>query len=389
MFPPVQRTRVIYGQIGQSLDNNRLHGAECVDMSTSKVTLADVARLASTSHATASRTMNGRPGVRPEVRDAVLRAADELGYRPVRHTRVLSSDSSHLVGFVIGDGTAIVTSAMFSDMSGAILSVLSGAGYHTVLMVSSDLRVPESIIDGIRRTGVDGVIIVGHRGSDQLLKWLDSNGIPTILFGRPETGSTVSYVDVENVEAARVATEHLLDGGRREIGLLAGALDNPWMRDRVRGHSQAMREGSTYHESLVVECELDDAAGAAGVERLLRDHPQLDGLLVSSALMSRGAHRALRVAGRRVPEDVATVTFDDHPLMTFGRVPLSAVRQPFAAIGQALARALIAQLEDGTPRRERLEAELIIRASSAPKPADQAADVTSPVAAAGRTTRKR
>ncbi|MFN8099286.1 MAG: substrate-binding domain-containing protein [Dermatophilaceae bacterium] len=174
----------------------------------------------------------------------------------------------------------------------------------------------------------------------------------------------VSSVDVDNVGGASLATEHLIGLGRRRIGCIAGPLDACSGSDRTEGFQAAMR-AALLDDSLLVEGDWTSLSGAEGMRRLLTQEPRIDGVVASSDVMALGALHALREAGRRVPQDVAVVGFDDIDLARHASPPLTTIRQPAAYQAQRMIDVLLARLEGGVEDSAvELPVDLVVRESA-------------------------
>jgi DNA-binding LacI/PurR family transcriptional regulator len=213
---------------------------------------------------------------------------------------------------------------------------------------------------------VDGVLLVSLHGQDPLPSQLAARGIPVVVGGRPPEGARVSYVDVDNVQGARSAVEHLIKGGRRTIATIAGPRDMPAGIDRLNGYREALRGAGLEPEAaLARSADFTQEGAEAATRALLKARPDIDGLFVASDLMAVGALRALRAAGRRVPQDVAVVGFDDSIATTLDP-PLTSVRQPIEEMGREMVRLLVDRGSEPAPvpRRVILETRLVVRRSS-------------------------
>jgi len=212
------------------------------------------------------------------------------------------------------------------------------------------------------------VLLVSLHGADPLPEDLRLRGIPVVVAGRP-TGTGLTYVDVDNRGGAASAVRHLLDTGRRRIGTIAGPQDMAPGADRLAGYRDALSTaagGADDGRVAIADFTLD--GGRAAMASLLKVDPELDGVFAASDLMALGAMEVLRAAGRRVPEDVAVVGFDDSPMAESASPPLSSVRQPIEEMGREMTRLLLASLRraDDPPRRVVLDTTLIARRTSAP-----------------------
>lgn len=331
------------------------------------MSLADVARLAGTSHSAASRAINGRVGVRADIREAVLAAAKELGYTPNRAARNLVMQRTGLVALVFCDPDQLVGTTFFSELLASMVTRLDEADYRTALILPRERRRGQ-LGDLIGPETYDGALVIGHRARDPMLTGFVKRKLPTVVLGRPLAGPDVSFVDVDNVDAARTATRHLIDVGRRRLLQLAGPEDTTWGVDRVAGFlgevGAAAAKGVTGN---VQQCAFSADGGYAGTRAALQQWPGTDGILVSSETLLPGVTAALAEEGRRMPDDFALVAFDDGPRLAFANPPITAVRQPLADMGHALARCLLDAMENSSIRQQiYLPAALEIRASSRP-----------------------
>lgn len=211
---------------------------------------------------------------------------------------------------------------------------------------------------------VDGVVVVSAREHDPITAVVRRLGLPAAYVGHPPDISG-AWVGIDNRGAARAVTERLRETGRRRIGMIAAALDRDSGADRLEGFRDAL--GDSFDPDLVEQVPLYAFSdGAAGMRRLLERAPDLDGVFAASDAVAAGAMQALRAAGRRVPEDVGIVGFDDSAWAQRTVPPLSTVHQPAEGLGAAAASAVLAQLAgDESARKEiMLDAPIVWRASA-------------------------
>jgi DNA-binding LacI/PurR family transcriptional regulator len=215
---------------------------------------------------------------------------------------------------------------------------------------------------------VDGALLVSLHAEDPIPAALLARGVPFVFVGRPPAGTDVSYVDVDNRQGGRRATRHLLEAGRRRVATIAGPEDMPPGIDRLDGYREALREaGLGADAELVAQGDFTSEGGAAAMEELLAACPDIDGVFAASDLMAAGALGVLVATGRRVPEDVALVGYDDSPIAAATQPPLTSVRQPIEEMGPEAVHLLLDAIEraDRPPRRVVLATDLVPRASSA------------------------
>jgi DNA-binding LacI/PurR family transcriptional regulator len=192
--------------------------------------------------------------------------------------------------------------------------------------------------------------------------------VPLVVLGRPTRGVDVDYVDADNRDGARRATRHLIERGNRRIATITGPRDMVAGVDRLAGYRDALSDaGIDADDGLIATGDFTQAGGEAAMERLLQDRPDLDAVFCASDLMAVAALGVLQGAGRRVPDDVAVVGYDDSPIATTSRPTLSSVRQPIEEMGREMVHLLAGGIEQAgrVPRRIVLTTELVARASSA------------------------
>ncbi len=331
------------------------------------VTLDHVARAAGVSRATASRVVNGNTRVAADVRKAVERAVDRLGYIPNPAARSLVTRRSDSIGLVIAEPAGrLFEDPYFPRLLRAVGAELGARELQLVLLMPQS-RQDESRIERYLAAGhVDGVLLASLHSDDPLPSQLSAHGVPVVVGGRPPRGAAVSYVDVDNVQGARSAVEHLVAGGRRQIATVGGPLDMAAGIDRLAGFREAIRAaGLEPDPELEATADFTADGAEAAAARLIHERPGIDAVFVASDLMAVGVLRALRAAGRRVPEDVALCGFDDSIAPTLDP-PLTSVRQPIEEMGREMVRLLINRVSQPSaiPRRVILETRLVVRQSS-------------------------
>jgi DNA-binding LacI/PurR family transcriptional regulator len=332
------------------------------------VTLEEVARAAGVSRATVSRVVNGNARVGARVKRDVEREIDRLGYVPNPAARMLVTRRSDSVGVVIPEPTThLFGDPYFPRLLRGISAELGSRGLQLVLLMPQS-RAESDRVEGYLAAGhVDGVMLVSLHGDDPLPARLHERGVPLVVGGRPPGKADVSYVDVDNAGGARVAVEHLIGAGRRTIATINGALDMAAGLDRRAGYRRALSEaGLTFDPDLEADGAFDQEEAATAMRGLLALRPDIDAVFVASDLMAAGALTEVVRAGRRVPEDVAIVGYDDSPLATTLRPPLSSVRQPIEEMGREMTRLLVDVMGAKRPVAKRvvLGTELVVRESS-------------------------
>lgn len=331
-----------------------------------RVRMVDVAQAAGVSQATASRVFNGDPRVNPSTREAVLGAAERLGYAINAAARSLASARTRSIGFVVAEPSShLWDNPYFPRLFAGVTEALAERDYQLVLFMPQSDAELSRLQRYLAQGHVDGVLHVTSRRDDPLLRHLLATATPVVAGGRPIGVPEASYVDVDNLLAGDTATRHLHARGYRRIATVAGPVDTAAGADRLHGYLDAC--ASLGLEPLVADSvDFSFQSGWDGLQRLLTQHPDVDAVFVAGDLMCLGALASLRAAGRRVPDDVGLVGFDDSPPAATTDPPLSSVAQPVEALGREMVRLLFDRLEDPrAPQRHlTIATHLVVRASS-------------------------
>jgi DNA-binding LacI/PurR family transcriptional regulator len=329
------------------------------------VTLARVAEAAGVSIATASRVLNHSARVNPVAYQKVCEAATRLGYRRQRAPWGQGGRSIRAVAAVVHAGhRRLFTEPFFARFIGAAEAEL---GRHDIplLVISASGTLTGTVVRYLQGNHVDGVVVLSDHGPLPLAASLTALGVPMTLIGRPLDPSLMSYVDVDNRGGAGDAVAHLLAQGRRSIAHIAGPPDTGVGTDRLAGYQDAMRAAGI-GDAPVAYGDWGQASAAHAMQRLLDQRPKLDAVFAACDVMAAGAMNALHRAGRRVPEDVAVVGFDDHALAQRVRPTLTTVRQPVEELAEVAIQRLLAAAggQTGVAEPTVLTTQLIIRESA-------------------------
>jgi DNA-binding LacI/PurR family transcriptional regulator len=325
--------------------------------------MADVARVAGVSHQTVSRVINGADHVRPETRERVLRAMRELDYRPNSVARALVTGRSRTLGVVSFDTTLYGPASTLFEIERA-----AHAQGYVISIISVTALDRASVLDAVERLrdqGVDGILIITPQEAAAQAVMHISPDVPVVAV---EAGpdDAVPVVAVDQAAGARAATRHLLELGHRTVWHVAGPADWLEARQRIAGWTAALEEAGADVPPLLS----GDWSALSGYElgKRLATVRDITAIFAANDQMALGILRALDEAGRRVPDDVSIVGFDDIPEARFFSPPLTTVRQDFNEIGRQSFMLLLAELS--APRRSSarviVQPELRIRESTAP-----------------------
>lgn len=330
----------------------------------SRPTLDEVARRAGVSRSVASRAMNNTRNVSAAKRDAVARAAQELGYVPNATARALAtSTTGSVVLAVVNEDPAFFGDPFFSQVMVGVSTALERSDLDlTLMLVSSDSS--RARLERVLRTRrADGVMLMAMRDGDPLHRVAATTDLPVVYCGRTLTVEPSWYVDVDNRGGARRGAEHLLATGRTRLATITGPMDLEASVARYRGFADATAVAGL-RSDRVEHADFTHDGGARAMEALLAAHPDLDGVLVGSDNMAAGAVRTLRAQGRSVPGDVAVVGFDDLAVAQQTDPPLTTVSQPIRALGHEMATMLVRLIAGETPSPIILPTALVVRGSA-------------------------
>lgn len=309
-------------------------------------TLEAVAARAGVGRGTVSRVVNGSPKVSEAAREAVLLAIDELGYVPNRAARALVTRRTDSIALVVSESEErVFAEPFFARIVRGISDELVQTGMQLLLTFARAVGKRQRLAQYLSGQHVDGVLLISLHGGDPLPLQLEAAGLPTVVGGLPVGLQPVSYVDIDNRGGARQAVGHLLASGRRAIAAIAGPQDMTAGVNRLNGYRDALLSaGRSPGPDLIGYGDFSEFSGAAAMRRLLGAHPDLDAVFAASDPMALGAMRVLKDSGRRIPDDVAVVGFDDSPVGPHTDPPLSTVHQPVEEMGRQMTRLLLARI---------------------------------------------
>jgi len=362
-------------------------------------TLEDVARVAGVSRATVSRVINGTRNVDRQLQEIVRAAVAKTGYVPNRAARSLVTRRTGTVALVVsgagargstengpdngtdngpdngtGDSDAgpdggyaghLFTDPFFGRVVAGVVGFLRTRGVHPVLILADTDRARSDAVAFLRQGNADGALLVSIHADDPLPAMLTAVGVPAVLFARPTRPLPISYVDLAHHTGGRLAADRLVARGCQQVVAIAGPLDVPAGLDRLTGFRDGMaRHGHPYVP--MAEGSFTQETGEAAMARLLDEHPTLDGVFAANDLMAQGALVVLHENGRRVPDDVAVIGFDDSAPALASRPQLTTVRQPVEDMAAEMARLLLARIEQPAQRPTSVifEPTLVIRGSA-------------------------
>jgi LacI family transcriptional regulator len=328
-------------------------------------TMADVAARAGVSVATVSRALSGEGRlVSAPVMERVQQAARDLGYHPNNLARNMRSGTSRIFGLVISD----VGNPFFTAVARGAEDVAHRHGYSLVLSNTDENPEREATSLGVMTAErAAGIIVATTNENGEVLRRSIAMGTAIVAIDRRIRGLPTDSVAVDNEGAAHEAVTHLIRLGHSRIAIIGGPRDAHTARERLRGYERAHREARLdVDPALVTEGTFRETAGLAHTRQLLALPDPPTAIFSVNNLTTIGVLRGLREAGRRIPQDVSIVGFDDIPTAELLDPPLTVVRQPTYRMGVQAAELLIRRIrEPEAPVQEvLLTGSLVIRGST-------------------------
>jgi LacI family transcriptional regulator len=328
-------------------------------------TIRDVATRAGVSTATVSRVLAGIGTARPETRERVAEAARELDYRPSGIARSLKLRTTRTLGLIVTD----IENPYFPQLVRVIEDAARADGYAVLLCNADDDPDREAgYLDLLVERRVDGIIIAASGLGSHHREWLAGTPLPVVLVNTVAEGVPLPAIVSDNRAGGRLAVEHLLELGHRRIGHVTAAPRNVDAPDRLAGARDAIAGDGG--ELVVASGEPGVVGGERAMRDLLERSARLTAVFAYNDLMAIGAMRAIRAQGRRVPEDVSVVGFDDVDLAAYVDPSLTTIAQSTAEMGRwafdTLAGLLAASGRRDPPEVVRLPVRLEVRRSTGP-----------------------
>lgn len=328
--------------------------------------LNDVARRAGVSPRTVSNVVNDFVHVRPETRERVQQAIDELGYQPNLSARRLRQGRTRMLGFAVPE----LSQPYFAELSELVETAAGRRGYTVIATQTGGVRANEStMLREFTSHMVDGLIYSPMTMTKDEL-YAAPPTVPTVLIGEQIASSSYTSIAIDNIRAASEITSLLIASGRRRLATVGAYHSDAYRSSRLRlaGYREALRAADiAFDDELILYTDqFGRAAGHDGVRRALEAGIEFDALVCFTDVLAFGAMRALADAGLRVPDDVAVVGIDDVEESAYSIPSLTTIAPDKHAIAEAAVTALIDAIEHGRtePRNIDIDFRLIERESS-------------------------
>lgn len=336
-----------------------------------RTTLSDVALAADVSPITVSRALRGERSVAPELVERVKEAAARLGYVPDPAARALASQRSAQVPVLV----PLLSNALFVDVLEAVHKTLLPLGFQTLIGVTHyDPAQEEQLLRSYLTHRPAGILVTGFDRTDGARQLLAASGVPCVHLMELTASQDTYCVGFSQQDAGHAITTHLLQQGRRRIAFIAAQLD-PRTLQRAEGYRRALRESGLCDAQLELLSPQPSSMALGGelLAQLLHEHPDCDAVFFCNDDLAQGGLLFALRSGIKVPERIAVVGFNDLAGSDLMVPPLTSVRTPRSAMGQAAAQMLIELMRGETPATNSIDLgfELCLRGSSAATPASE------------------
>ncbi len=326
-------------------------------------TSADVALRAGVSIATVSRVLNGTTPVVPETAQRIREAIEELHYVPRTAARILASRRTHTLGLLLPE----IGREFFLPLLRGIEREARQIGYDLLIQTTESPDSARASLGGLGEHNTDGLIIFTDSVEDPELSRLYQNRFPVVLLHQtPPAGAEIPVITIENKSGAERLVEHLIElHGCRRIAFLRGPEGNEDSEWRERGYRQALENhGLQFDPTLIATGGYDEEVAQVAVQQWLIDGVEVDAIFAGDDDAATGVLSALHSAGKRVPQDIAVVGFDDQAVSRYLTPSLTTVRSPLEQVGREAVIQLVKSIH-GQPIDPitLLKTELVIRKS--------------------------
>lgn len=304
------------------------------------VTIRDVAREAGVSVASASRALNGHANVMPETRDRITAAAKKLRYVPHSGARSLTRQKADAIGVVLPD----LFGEFFSELIRGIDRVAHEHGLQ--LLLSNMHGNPHEATHAVRamRGRVDGLLVMAPEvGRESLLEAL-SPGLPSVLLNSRDTDLEIASVGMDNEQAARTMTRHLVDQGYRRIAFVGGPRLNRDAIERQIGFCDAVAEMTGERDPLIIPGDYSERSGAEAARLLIAAHLKVDAIFCANDMMAIGCCGVLAEAGIKIGEEIGVAGFDDIPIAHYMSPSLTTINSRIAELGAQATELLLGMI---------------------------------------------
>lgn len=329
------------------------------------ITMRDIAEKAGVSVNTVSRVLNNKTDISKQTRENVLKIAKELGYIKNITASSLRNNQTKIVGVILED----ITNLFFAEVMKGMEAAARKYGYQLLLMnTQTDAKKQREAIQTLLERRVEGILITPTEDGLSDFERLSHINVPVVIVGRHIERLQLDEIHSDEVKGGYLATKHLLSKGRKKILLINSIPENSAARMREEGYRKALREANVHlpEDYIIVSSEPNMEAGYHAVFKAIEKKLDFDGIFCYNDMFAFGAMRALEELGKRVPQDVAVVGYDDVAFASYYRPALTTIRINKFGMGFEAFKLLLQKLSGRRKKSKRvvLDVELIARESA-------------------------
>ncbi|MFD2034786.1 LacI family DNA-binding transcriptional regulator [Belliella marina] len=338
------------------------------------ITIYDIAKNLGVSPTTVSRALNNHPAVKEKTKKKIFQAASDMGYQSNIFAANLRSKRTNNIGVIVPSLNSNFQASVLAGME----KVANGAGFN--LVISQSLESSAKEIANTRsmfNSRVDGLLVSLASDAEHLEHFtpFHRKGIPVIFYDRIANSDDSTGVAIDNIQAAHIATNHLIEQGCKRIAHISGSIKVSVYAERLKGYKYALIDKNIpYEEELVIILsDINEEAGEKIVEQIMQMDPLPDGLFISNDACAASCMNHLKLKGIRIPEDMAIVGFNNEIISRLVEPKITTINYPGYEMGEVAMKNMINHLEgtSGSPlsktNKITLRSELIIRESSLKK----------------------
>jgi len=319
------------------------------------VKLKHVAEAAGVSLSTASRALSGKAiayRISAETEKLVLSTATKLDFHPSQVAQSFRTQKTKLLGVVLPD----VSNPFFASIAREVTTHAEENGYSVLLADSREsTEVEQKLIAQLQAREIEGLVISPVGLHKDHLDKLHSTNLPVILVDRGFPSSPLVTVTSDHREAAKRAMKILIANGHQKIGVLQGIPGTLPNEERLNGiREELKRAGLPFDSSMMKGNQFSESSGYKSAKLLLNEHSDITALFALSNQIGLGALRVMAELGKKIPDEISIITFDDHPYSEFLASPMTTVRQDVKAIGRMAAELIIKQIKTGRKPRKKV-----------------------------------
>lgn len=334
-----------------------------------KSTIKDIARKVGVNPSTVSRVINGTASISNETKEKIYVAMREMDYHPNSQARRLVNGSTFTIGLVIDAGNSdAYSNAFFISSVSAIERVTQDRGYNLLITNSGNCQNQNAVENLILENKVDGVILPVSDVTDELIELLVSKEFPFVIMGEPEKKMNQDYwVDINNEQGGRLAVQYLIQAGYHCPILFVEDKTTVFEKNRIQGFQKQLElSGIECRESNIVECGTAAEQIIAKVKMVLHDFAKVDSIICTNNIVAFHVIQELKKGGKRIPEDMGIVAFDNYPLAEYMEPPLTVVDVNTYKLGELAANILFDKMKQIKKENKKslVDTQMIVRGST-------------------------